>query len=77
MYDIMDTLPDRDDVDFVDLTICLQLACGGRVSEILSFAEFKASPEKHHIIQTGILKVKHGHKLQNQSLYTVWISFLS
>jgi integrase len=58
IYDIMDTLPDRDDVDFVDLTICLQLACGGRVSEILSFAEFKASPEKHHIIQTGILKSK-------------------
>jgi integrase len=58
IYDIMDNLPDKEGIDFVDLTICLQLACGGRVSEILSFSKFKASPLKDHIIQTGILKSK-------------------
>ena len=58
VYDIMDNLPEKDNVDFVDLTICLQLACGGRVSEILSYSKFKTSPLEHHIIQTGILKSK-------------------
>jgi len=58
IYDIMDNLPNRDNVDFIDLTICLQLACGGRVSEILSASTFKASKNPNHIIQTGILKSK-------------------
>ena len=61
IYDIMDNLPEKDNVDFIDLTICLQLACGGRVSEILSYATYKASNSisnlrnTNHIIQTGIL----------------------
>jgi integrase len=58
IYDIMDNLPERDNTDYIDLTICLQLACGGRVSEILSFSKFKSSPKEHHIIQTGVLKSK-------------------
>ena len=44
--------------DHVNLAIALQLACGGRISEILSFAEFKPAKEKGHITQTGILKSK-------------------
>jgi integrase len=58
IYDIMDNLPEKDGVDFIDLTICLQLACGGRVSEILSASTFKASEIQNHIIQSGILKSK-------------------
>jgi integrase len=58
VYDIMDNLPEKDNVDFIDLTICLMLACGGRVSEILSASTFKASKKPNHIIQTGILKSK-------------------
>ena len=58
VYDIMDNLPKKDNVDFIDLTICLQLACGGRVSEILSASTFKASKRPNHIIQTGVLKSK-------------------
>ena len=58
IYDIMDNLPEKDNVDFVDLTICLQLACGGRVSEILSASTFKASEIANHVIQNGILKSK-------------------
>lgn len=58
IYDIMDNLPEKENVDFIDLTICLQLACGGRVSEILSYATFKASGRPNYIIQTGILKSK-------------------
>jgi hypothetical protein len=54
----MDNLPEKDGVDFIDLTICLQLACGGRVSEILSASTFKASEIQNHIIQSGILKSK-------------------
>ena len=58
IYDIMDNLPEKDNVDFVDLTICLQLACGGRVSEILSYATYKASKIPNHVIQNGVLKSK-------------------
>jgi integrase len=58
IFDIMDTLPDKVNADFIDLTICLQLASGGRVSEILSYSKFKPSTTPNHIIQTGILKSK-------------------
>ena len=64
IYDILDNLPNKDNVDYIDLTICLQLACGGRVSEILSASTFKAvltassKTKPNHIIQTGILKSK-------------------
>lgn len=58
IYNIMDTIKNKASPDHIDLAIALQLACGGRVSEILSYAQFKPSDKKGYIVQTGILKSK-------------------
>jgi integrase len=54
VYDVMDLA--RRSEDPLDLAIGLQLACGGRISEILSYGEFTASKNLGYIIQKGILK---------------------
>jgi hypothetical protein len=64
IYDIMDNLIDKENADFIDLTICLQLACGGRISAILSYAAFKTGTLPNHVIQTGILKSKTHKKVE-------------
>ena len=46
----------RQSEDPLDLAIGLQLACGGRVSEILSYGTFSESKTEHYVIQKGILK---------------------
>jgi integrase len=58
VYSVMDKIANMTAPDHVDLAIALQLASGGRISEILSFATFKPADKKQHITQTGILKSK-------------------
>ena len=54
VYDVMDLT--RQSSDPLDLAIGLQLACGGRISEILSYGEFSESKTENSVIQKGILK---------------------
>jgi integrase len=54
VYDVMNLA--RQSQDFLDLAIGLQLACGGRISEILSYGNFTESKTDGYVIQTGILK---------------------
>ena len=59
IYEVMDYIKDtKTTPDHIDLAIALQLASGGRISEILSYANFKPSKKKHYVVQTGILKSK-------------------
>jgi integrase len=58
VYSVMDKIANMTAPDHVDLAIALQLACGGRISEILPYAEFNPVKKKQHITQTGILKSK-------------------
>jgi integrase len=59
IYKVMDYIKDtKTTPDHIDLAIALQLASGGRISEILSYAKFKPSKKKHYVVQTGILKSK-------------------
>jgi integrase len=58
VYSVIDRIANMTAPDHVDLAIALQLASGGRISEILSYAEFKPADKKQHITQTGILKSK-------------------
>jgi integrase len=54
VYDVMNLA--RQSQDPLDLAIGLQLACGGRISEILSYGQFTESKTDGYIIQKGILK---------------------
>jgi hypothetical protein len=54
VYDVMDLA--RQSEDPLDLAIGLQLACGGRISEILSYGNFTESKTENYVIQKGILK---------------------
>ena len=54
VYYVMDLT--RQSSDPLDLAIGLQLACGGRISEILSYGEFSESKTENSVIQKGILK---------------------
>jgi hypothetical protein len=54
VYEVMDLA--RRSSDPLDLAIGLQLACGGRISEILSYGEFSESKTDGYVIQKGILK---------------------
>ena len=58
VYSVMDRIANMTSPDHIDLAIALQLASGGRISEILSYAEFKPAKRPNHITQTGILKSK-------------------
>jgi hypothetical protein len=77
VYSIMDSTKANISPDYVDLAIALQLASGGRISEILSYAEFKASPRKDHIVQTGILKSKDRSKITKPVIHFIVAEFLS
>lgn len=48
----------KDSTNISDMAIGLQLACGARVSEILSYSNFDEAKQPVYIIQTGILKQK-------------------
>jgi hypothetical protein len=54
VYDVMNLA--RQSEDPLDLAIGLQLACGGRISEILSYGQFTESKTDGYVIQKGILK---------------------
>ena len=54
VYGVMDLT--RQSEDPLDLAIGLQLAYGGRISEILSYGQFTESKTDNYVIQTGILK---------------------
>ena len=59
IYEVKDYIKDtKTTPDHIDLAIALQLASGGRISEILSYAGFKPAKKKHYVVQTGILKSK-------------------
>lgn len=58
VYSVMDRIANMTSPDHIDLAIALQLASGGRISEILSYAEFKPAKKPNHVTQTGILKSK-------------------
>lgn len=57
VYSVMDRIKSMTAPDHIDLAIGLQLASGGRISEILSYADFEPV-EQPYIKQTGILKSK-------------------
>ena len=54
VYEVMDLT--RQSEDPLDLAIGLQLSCGGRISEILSYGQFTESKTDNYVMQTGILK---------------------
>ena len=58
VYYVMDEIANMAAPDYIDLSIALQLASGGRIGEILSYSEFKPARKKSHVTQTGILKSK-------------------
>ena len=54
VYDVMNLA--RQSEDPLDLAIGLQLACGGRISEILSYGNFTESKTDGYVVQKGIFK---------------------
>jgi hypothetical protein len=44
----------------LDLAVCLEMVCGSRTGEILSFATFTEAKDPAYIKQTGILKQREG-----------------
>jgi integrase len=81
VYSIMDEIKMKETPDFVDYAILLQLACGGRISEILTFASFRPANtslcgDSHLIIQTGILKSKDRVSITKPIIHLTVATFL-
>lgn len=60
VYEVMDLVKASENK--LDIAIGLQLSCGARISEILSYGEFTESKTEGYIIQKGILKQKGADK---------------
>ena len=73
----MDRIKTMTAPDHVDLAIALQLASGGRISEILSFATFKPAKKKQHITQTGILKSKERKTITKPVIHFTVFEFMN
>lgn len=56
VYEVMDLVKVSENK--LDIAIGLQLSCGARISEILSYGKFSESKTDGYIIQKGILKQK-------------------